>query len=41
MKHEQEYFEPLVVDEVWIRQDEELIKLEQEEADDEYDTQGQ
>ena len=42
MKYEEQYYEPLVVDEVWIRQDGELIKLEPEEEDeDEHDTQGQ
>ncbi len=42
MKYEDQYFEPLVVDEVWIRQDGELIKLEPEkEESDEHDTQGQ
>ena len=42
MKYEDQYYEPLVVDEVWIRQDGELIKLEPEEEDeDEHDTQGQ
>ena len=42
MKYEEQYYEPLVVDEVWIRQDGELIKLEsEEEDDDEHNTQGQ
>ena len=43
MKDEDQYYEPIVVDEVWIRQDGKLIKLEPEEkeADDEQDTQGQ
>ena len=42
MKYEDQYYEPLVVDEVWIRQDGELIKLESGEEDiDEHDTQGQ
>ena len=42
MKYEDQYYEPLVVDEVWIRQYGELIKLEPEEEDeDEHDTQGQ
>ena len=43
MKYENQYYEPLVVDEVWIRQDGELIKLEPEEKEDkdEHDTQGQ
>ncbi len=40
MKLEAQYYEPLVVDEVWIRQDGELIKLE-EEDENEHDTQGQ
>ena len=42
MKYEDQYYEPLVVDEVWIRQDGELIKLEPgEEDNDEHNTQGQ
>ena len=42
MKYEDQYYEPLVVDEVWIRQDEELIMLEPGEEDiDEHNTQGQ
>ena len=42
MKYEDQYYEPLVVDEVWIRRDGELIKLEPgEEETDEHDTQGQ
>jgi hypothetical protein len=43
MKYEDQYYELLVVDEVWIRQDGELIKLEPEEKEDEdeHDTQGQ
>ena len=43
MKYEEQYYEPLVVDEVWIMQDGKLIKLEPEEKedDDEHDTQGQ
>ena len=43
MKYEEQYYEPIVVDEVWIRQDGELIKLEPEEKEetDEHDTQGQ
>ena len=41
MKYEDQYYEPLVVDEVWIRQGGKLIKLEsEEEDDDEHDTQG-
>ena len=43
MKYEEQYYEPLVVDEVWIRQDGKLIKLEQDdekEETDEHDTQG-
>ena len=44
MKYEDQYYEPLVVDEVWIRQDGELIKFEpddEKEETDEHDTQGQ
>ena len=43
MKYEDQYYEPLVVDEVWIRQDGKLIKLEPEEQeeDNEHDTEGQ
>ena len=44
MKYEEQYYEPLVVDEVWIRQDGKLIKFEQDdekEETDEHDTQGQ
>ncbi len=43
MKYEDQYYEPLVVDEVWIMQDGELIKLEpkEKEDEDEHDTQGQ
>ncbi len=43
MKYEDQYYEPLVIDEVWIRQDGKLIKLEPEEKEetDEHDTQGQ
>ena len=43
MKSEAQYYEPLVVDEVWIRQDGKLIKLELEEKedDDEHNTKGQ
>ena len=43
MKYEDQYYEPLVIDEVWIRQDGELIKLEPEDKEevDEHDTQGQ
>ena len=42
MKYEVQYYESLVVDEVWIRQDGKLIKLEPEEKEDkdEHDTQG-
>ena len=28
MKYESQYYEPLVVDEVWVRQGDELIRLE-------------
>ena len=43
MKYEGQYYEPLVVDEVWIRQDGELTKLvpEEQEDEDEHDMQGQ
>ncbi len=44
MKSEAQYYEPLVVDEVWIRQDGKLIKLEpdeEKEESDEHDTKGQ
>ena len=44
MKYEAQYYEPLVVDEVWIRQDGKLIKLElddEKEDKDEHDMQGQ
>ena len=44
MKSEAQYYEPLVVDEVWIRQDGKLIKLEpdeEKEGKDEHDSQGQ
>ena len=44
MKYEEQYYEPLVVDEVWIRPDGELIKFEpddEKEETDEHDTQGQ
>ena len=40
MKYESQYYEPLVVDEVWVRQGDELIRLEpvdEKEKEDAYD----
>ena len=40
MKYESQYYEPLVMDEVWVRQGDELIRLEpvdEEEKEDAYD----
>ena len=44
MKYEEQYYEPLVMDEVWVLKDGDLVQLdpeEEKEETDEHDTQRQ